>query len=96
VLNDDQFYSIEGKTKHSSWLELCDLTTRHAKEVLGLNVDAIIRGGIRKFMLRFSHLNKQCLRRGGGGRREHREKQKRIEGRIMQLNEIGFHPLHTS
>ncbi|KAL9383964.1 hypothetical protein Peur_024287 [Populus x canadensis] len=51
VLNDDQFYSIEGKTKHSLWLELCDLTTRHAKEVLGLNVDAIIRGGIRKFML---------------------------------------------
>uniref|UniRef100_A0A6N2KZ98 Pre-mRNA-splicing factor SYF1 n=1 Tax=Salix viminalis TaxID=40686 RepID=A0A6N2KZ98_SALVM len=49
VLNDDQFYSIKGKTKHSLWLELCDLMTRHAKEVSGLNVDAIIRGGIRKF-----------------------------------------------
>jgi pre-mRNA-splicing factor SYF1 len=49
VLNDNQFYSIKGKTKHSLWLELCDLMTRHAKEVSGLNVDAIIRGGIRKF-----------------------------------------------
>ncbi|OAY26103.1 pre-mRNA-splicing factor SYF1 [Manihot esculenta] len=49
VLNDDQFYSIKGKTKHTLWLELCDLLTRHAKEVSGLNVDAIIRGGIRKF-----------------------------------------------
>ncbi|CAK7350695.1 unnamed protein product [Dovyalis caffra] len=49
VLNDDRFYSIKGKTKHSLWLELCDLMTRHAKEVSGLNVDAIIRGGIRKF-----------------------------------------------
>ncbi|KAJ4833898.1 hypothetical protein Tsubulata_032931 [Turnera subulata] len=49
VLNDDQFYSIKGKTKHSLWLELCDLLTKHAKEVSGLNVDAIIRGGIRKF-----------------------------------------------
>ncbi|XP_062161002.1 uncharacterized protein LOC133868201 [Alnus glutinosa] len=49
VLNDDSFFSIKGKTKHRLWLELCDLLTRHATEVSGLNVDAIIRGGIRKF-----------------------------------------------
>ncbi|KAL2552937.1 Tetratricopeptide repeat (TPR)-like superfamily protein [Forsythia ovata] len=49
VLNDDRFYSIKGKTKHSLWLELCELLTQHAKEISGLNVDAIIRGGIRKF-----------------------------------------------
>lgn len=49
VLNDDGFYSIKGKTKHRLWLELCDLLTTHANEVEGLNVDAIIRGGIRKF-----------------------------------------------
>ncbi|GLT30120.1 hypothetical protein SLA2020_049400 [Shorea laevis] len=49
VLNDDTFYSIKGKTKHRLWLELCDLLTTHATEVSGLNVDAIIRGGIRKF-----------------------------------------------
>ena len=49
MLNDDEFYSIKGKTKHRLWLELCDLLTRHANEVSGLNVDAIIRGGIRKF-----------------------------------------------
>lgn len=49
VLNDDQFFSIKGKTKHRLWLELCDLLTQHAKEISGLNVDAIIRGGIRKF-----------------------------------------------
>ncbi|CAI9087648.1 OLC1v1021777C1 [Oldenlandia corymbosa var. corymbosa] len=49
VLNDDKFYSIKGKTKHQLWLELCDLLTQHAAEISGLNVDAIIRGGIRKF-----------------------------------------------
>ncbi|KZV27511.1 hypothetical protein F511_04562 [Dorcoceras hygrometricum] len=49
VLNDDQFYSLKGKTKHRLWLELCDLLTQHAREVSGLNVDAIIRGGIKKF-----------------------------------------------
>ncbi|KAF5185965.1 Pre-mrna-splicing factor syf1 [Thalictrum thalictroides] len=49
VLNDNQFYSIKGKTKHQLWLELCDLLTSHSTEVSGLKVDAIIRGGIRKF-----------------------------------------------
>lgn len=49
VLNDDRFWSIKGKTKHRLWLELCDLLTNHASEISGLNVDAIIRGGIRKF-----------------------------------------------
>uniref|UniRef100_A0A2N9GFE4 Uncharacterized protein n=1 Tax=Fagus sylvatica TaxID=28930 RepID=A0A2N9GFE4_FAGSY len=49
VLNDDEFCSIKGKTKHGLWLELCELLTRHADEVSGLNVDAIIRGGIKKF-----------------------------------------------
>ncbi|KAK3015443.1 hypothetical protein RJ639_007775 [Escallonia herrerae] len=49
VLNDDGFHSIKGKTKHRLWLELCDLLTQHATEISGLNVDAIIRGGIRKF-----------------------------------------------
>ncbi|KAF3957404.1 hypothetical protein CMV_017583 [Castanea mollissima] len=39
----------QGKTKHRLWLKLCDLLTKHANEVSGLNVDAIIRGGIRKF-----------------------------------------------
>ena len=49
MLNDDKFYSIKGKTKHNLWLELCELLTRHAIDVYGLNVDAIIRTGIRKF-----------------------------------------------
>lgn len=49
VLNDDGFFSIKRKTKHQLWLELCDLLTKHATEVSGLKVDAIIRGGIRKF-----------------------------------------------
>lgn len=49
LLNDDSFRSLEGKTKHQMWLELCDVITKHPKEVMGMKVDAIIRGGIRKF-----------------------------------------------
>ncbi|KAK1387568.1 Pre-mRNA-splicing factor like [Heracleum sosnowskyi] len=45
------FNSIKGggKTKHTLWLELCDLLTQNANQISGLNVDAIIRGGISKF-----------------------------------------------
>ncbi|GKV51849.1 hypothetical protein SLEP1_g58473 [Rubroshorea leprosula] len=44
-----EFLLNSSKTKHRLWLELCDLLTTHAPEVSGLNVDAIIRGGIRRF-----------------------------------------------
>jgi hypothetical protein len=51
VLNDDTFRSIEGKSKHQLWLELCDLITKHPADVLKerIDVDAILRGGIRKY-----------------------------------------------
>jgi hypothetical protein len=49
LVNDDTFRSLEGKSKHQLWLELCDIITKHPKEVQGLKVDAILRSGIRKF-----------------------------------------------
>lgn len=49
VVNDDTFRSLEGKSKHQMWLELCDIITRHPDLVRGMKVDAILRSGIRKF-----------------------------------------------
>ncbi|KAL6201110.1 hypothetical protein ACLB2K_024825 [Fragaria x ananassa] len=48
VLNDDEFCSLKGKTKQTLWLEYCDLLAKHATDVLGFDVDAIIRCGIKK------------------------------------------------
>ncbi|KAL6198071.1 hypothetical protein ACLB2K_027863 [Fragaria x ananassa] len=48
VLNDDEFCSVKGKTKQTSWLEYCDLLAKLATDVLGFDVDAIIRCGIKK------------------------------------------------
>lgn len=31
ILNDDMFRSLEGKSKHQLWLELCDMITKHPK-----------------------------------------------------------------
>jgi pre-mRNA-splicing factor SYF1 len=33
VLDDDTFRSLEGKSKHTMWLELADIITKHPKEV---------------------------------------------------------------
>lgn len=41
--------SLAGKTKHQLWLELCDIITKHPAEISTLPVEAILRGGIRKF-----------------------------------------------
>lgn len=51
ALDDDTFRSLEGKSKHQLWLELCDIVTRHPKEVAGSGVDVegVLRGGIRRF-----------------------------------------------
>jgi pre-mRNA-splicing factor SYF1 len=49
VLNDDGFSSVKGKTRHRLWLELSGLLTKCAEEISRLDVDTIIRGGIKKF-----------------------------------------------
>lgn len=49
AVNDERFQSLEGKSKHQLWLELCDIITKHPADVQHLKVDAILRSGIRKF-----------------------------------------------
>lgn len=49
VLNDENFRSVSGKSKHQLWLELSDIITRHPEDVKGMHVESILRGGIRRF-----------------------------------------------
>ena len=49
LVNDESFRSLEGKTRHALWLELCDIITKHPAEVSGMRVDAILRSGIRRY-----------------------------------------------
>jgi len=49
VVNDEGFRSLEGKSRHALWLELCDVITKHPTEVEGIRVDAILRSGIRRY-----------------------------------------------
>lgn len=49
VVDDESFASMEGKTRHQLWMDLCDLVSKHPADVKSVNIEAIIRSGIRQF-----------------------------------------------
>ncbi|CAK9106423.1 unnamed protein product [Durusdinium trenchii] len=40
---------MEGKTRHQLWMDLCDLVSKHPADIKALNIESIIRSGIRQF-----------------------------------------------
>ncbi|XP_046484772.1 pre-mRNA-splicing factor syf1 homolog [Neodiprion pinetum] len=49
IVNQDDFVSKHGKSNHQLWNELCDLISKNPTKIKSLNVDAIIRGGLRRY-----------------------------------------------
>lgn len=61
VVQDDEFSSKQGKSKHELWMQLCDVISMHAQEVISyifpphrqkiksVKVEPIIRTGIAKY-----------------------------------------------
>jgi len=49
VVDDEDFSSMEGKTRHQLWMDLCDLVSKHPADIKSLKIESIIRGGIRQF-----------------------------------------------
>lgn len=49
IVNRDDFLSKEGKSKHQLWTDLCELICKNPDKVHSLNVDAIIREGIKRY-----------------------------------------------
>lgn len=56
IVNDENFSSQNGKSKHQLWNELCELISKNPEKVRTLNVDAIIRGGLRRYTDQLGHL----------------------------------------
>ena len=48
IVNKDDFFSKNGKSNHQLWNELCELISKNPRQIKSLNVDAIIRGGLRR------------------------------------------------
>ena len=49
LVNDSEFVSKRGKSNHAMWHELCQLISKNPHKVRSLNVDAILRGGLRRY-----------------------------------------------
>merc|ERR1719450_1021283 len=55
-VNNAEFTSRQGKSNHQLWNELCDMISKNPTKIQTLNVDAIIRGGLRKYTDQVGHL----------------------------------------
>ncbi|XP_052223848.1 pre-mRNA-splicing factor SYF1-like [Dreissena polymorpha] len=49
IINDENFVSKEGKSKHQLWNELCDLVAKNPDKVTSLNIEPIIRQGLKRY-----------------------------------------------
>ncbi|CAH0387979.1 unnamed protein product [Bemisia tabaci] len=56
IVNKENFVSKHGKSNHQLWNELCELMSKNPQKVRSLNVDAIIRGGLRRYTDQLGHL----------------------------------------
>ena len=56
VVNDQSFVSKKGKSNHTLWHELCEMISKNPQKIKSLNVDAIIRGGLRRYTDQVGHL----------------------------------------
>ena len=49
ICGDQEFVSTKDKSRLELWMELCQLISRNARKIQNLDVDSVIRFGIRKF-----------------------------------------------
>ncbi|CAG0922078.1 unnamed protein product [Notodromas monacha] len=56
VVNDERFVSKHGKSNHQLWNELCELISQNPDKITTLDVDGIIRGGLRRYTDQLGHL----------------------------------------
>jgi len=56
LVNSDKFVSQYGKSKYDLWKELLNIITKNPGSIKSLDVDAVIRSGIRRFPHQVGHL----------------------------------------
>jgi len=45
LLNDQKYVSPKGTSQHQLWSKLCDLLSKHPKEITAIKVEGIMREG---------------------------------------------------
>ncbi|KAI8338847.1 putative Pre-mRNA-splicing factor syf1 [Blakeslea trispora] len=49
IVNDTKFNSMKGKSHYQLWQQLCELVVDHCEAITSLQVESIIRSGIKRF-----------------------------------------------
>ena len=49
IVNDSEFKSLKGRTKHDLWMQLCSLLSQHPEHIKGIEAEPVIRSGLRQF-----------------------------------------------
>eukprot|EP00941_MAST-03F_sp_MAST-3F-sp1_P000143 g143.t1 len=49
IIMDETFISVKQKSQHDLWMDLCSIISAHPKEIVSVDVDAILRSGIKRF-----------------------------------------------
>ncbi|KAG2225051.1 hypothetical protein INT45_003251, partial [Circinella minor] len=49
IVNNHKFQSVRGKSHYQLWQDLCELVVDHCQDVTSLQVEPIIRSGIKRF-----------------------------------------------
>lgn len=49
IVNDTKFKSARGKSHYQLWTQLCELVVEHCEHIKSLQVEPIIRSGIKRF-----------------------------------------------
>jgi pre-mRNA-splicing factor SYF1 len=49
IVNDTKFTSARGKSHYQLWQELCELVVDHCEDIKSVQVEPIIRSGIKRF-----------------------------------------------
>lgn len=62
IVNNPEFISKSGKPNHALWYDLCELISKNPLKIKSLNVDAIIRSGLRRYTDQVNVVN-SCRKR---------------------------------
>jgi pre-mRNA-splicing factor SYF1 len=56
IINQENFVSLHGKSKHDLWMRLCSLASKNPDQITSLKVEPMIRSGLSKFTNEIGHL----------------------------------------
>lgn len=49
IIDDENYHSRDGTTKHQLWMKLLNIVVKHAQQITSINIEHVLRNGIKTF-----------------------------------------------